>query len=166
MAHYNWLQFTKRITVKADKQKIYKAWSTQNGLESFFLREALFRSPEKKYRAKNEIVEPGDSYEWRWHGYPDSMTEYGKVFETNGNGYLEFSFTNGCIVAITIKEEKGETICELVQNMMPADEGSRQMLYIECSTGWTFYLANLKSILEGGIDLRNKNEAIQHVINS
>jgi len=27
-------------------------------------------------------------------------------------------------------------------------------------------MSNLKSILEGGIDLRNKNEAIQHVINA
>ena len=39
-------------------------------------------------------------------------------------------------------------------------------LYIGCGEGWTFYLANLKSMLEGGIDLRNKNDKIKGVINS
>jgi hypothetical protein len=32
--------------------------------------------------------------------------------------------------------------------------------------GWVFYLANLKSFPEGGIDLRNKNEKLKSVINS
>jgi len=166
MTQYNWLQFTKRITVKAGAQEIYKAWATQKGLESFFLRQALFTSTEKKCRGENEMVEPGDSYEWRWHGYPDSMVERGKIIGTNSNGYFEFSFTNNAIVTISIIEEQGENICELVQNMMPAEEENRQSLFIECGQGWTFYLANLKSILEGGVDLRNKNEAVQHVINS
>jgi hypothetical protein len=38
--------------------------------------------------------------------------------------------------------------------------------HLGCKTGWTFYLANLKSLMEGGIDLRNKNEKIQRVINA
>jgi hypothetical protein len=28
---------------------------------------------------------------------------------------------------------------------------------VQCQLGWTFYLANLKSVIEGGVDLRNKN---------
>ena len=166
MEQYNWLQFTKRVAVKTGLPEIYKAWATQKGLESFFLRQALFTSKEKKIRAEDEMVQPGDCYEWRWHGYPDSTVEYGEVLTANSHACLEFTFANGCIVTITIKKEQGETICELVQNMMPADESMRQTLYIECGLGWTFYLANLKSVLEGGLDLRNKNEAIKHVINA
>lgn len=37
---------------------------------------------------------------------------------------------------------------------------------LSCKTGWTSYLANLKSVLEGGIDPRNKNEQLKAVINS
>jgi len=37
---------------------------------------------------------------------------------------------------------------------------------VGCGEGWTFYLANLNSYLQGGIDLRNKNEKIQGVISS
>jgi hypothetical protein len=33
-------------------------------------------------------------------------------------------------------------------------------------TGWTFYLANLKSVLEGGLDLRNKNARLQRLVNA
>jgi hypothetical protein len=35
-----------------------------------------------------------------------------------------------------------------------------------CLGGWTFYLANLKSYLEGGVDLRNKNLALNNMVNS
>lgn len=32
--------------------------------------------------------------------------------------------------------------------------------------GWTFYLTNLKSILEGGFNLRNKNNKLGDVVNT
>jgi hypothetical protein len=50
---------------------------------------------------------------------------------------------------------------------MPMDDETVQRFYfIECGKGWTFYMTNLKSILEGGIDLSNKNMSMQNVINS
>jgi hypothetical protein len=50
---------------------------------------------------------------------------------------------------------------------MPMDnESGQRYFFIECGKGWTFYMTNLKSILEGGIDLRNKNERKQNVINA
>ena len=46
----------------------------------------------------------------------------------------------------------------------PTDDKAKENWHIGCKTGWTFYMANMKSMLEGGIDLRNKNEKIQNVI--
>jgi hypothetical protein len=46
------------------------------------------------------------------------------------------------------------------------DETEQQYFYMECDKGWTFYLTNLKSVLEGGLDMRNKNLNIQQVINA
>jgi uncharacterized protein YndB with AHSA1/START domain len=166
MSEYNWNHFTKRITINAPTEKIYDSWATQAGLESWFLRKAEFTDRNKKVRERNANVQPGDTYEWTWFGYPDTVHEHHTILETNGNDYIKFRFSGGCIVAVTIKKEDNETICELTQDMIPADETKRQMFYIECSKGWTFYMTNLKSILEGGIDLRNKNKAIQSVINA
>ena len=39
-------------------------------------------------------------------------------------------------------------------------------IFLECGEGWAFYLTNLKSHLEGGIDLRNRNERITGVVNA
>ncbi len=45
-------------------------------------------------------------------------------------------------------------------------EAEQRYFFIECGKGWTFYMTNLKSILEGGIDLRNKIESVKNVINA
>jgi hypothetical protein len=166
MKQYNWNEFVKRIPIYADAQHIYDAWATQNGLEKWFLRKAQFTTADNKVRERNEHVEAGDNYEWLWFGYPDSTVEKNKIIETNGPWYLKFYFSGNCIVSVHIKKENGETICELIQVMTTANEDERLFFYIECGKGWTFYLANLKSVLEGGIDLRNKNENIRSVINS
>jgi hypothetical protein len=55
---------------------------------------------------------------------------------------------------------------ELVQENIPDDESGKLTWHVGCKTGWTFYLANMKSLYEGGIDLRNKNENLQQVLNS
>lgn len=163
---YNWKQFTKRITVNAPAKSIYTAWTTQQGLESWFLRLAQFTKPDGTLRPRNNHFEKGDKYKWLWFGYEDSFAEYGEIFLVNGWDQLQFSFSGGCIVTVSVKQEQGETICELVQQMPMDDENQQQYFFIECGKGWTFYMTNLKSILEGGTDLRNKNLAIREVINA
>jgi hypothetical protein len=94
------------------------------------------------------------------------VVEPGKILEANGTDYLKFSFAGNCEVSVFIREEEGEAVVELWQENIPTDEPGRVNIQIGCGEGWTFYLANLKSILEGGIDLRNRNERIKRVISS
>ena len=61
---------------------------------------------------------------------------------------------------------RNETICELEQTTPMEDETEQRHFFIECGKGWTFYMTNLKSILQGGIDLRNKIERVGNVINA
>lgn len=166
MPGYNWKQFTKRITIKAPPKAIYDAWTTQQGLESWFLRLAEFKTAEGKPRGRSQHIEKGDHYRWLWFGYDDSVAETSEVNATNGWNELLFGFTGGCMVKVSVKQENGENICELVQDMPMEDVDQQQAFYIECGKGWTFYMTNLKSILEGGPDLRNKNADIRAVINS
>ena len=94
------------------------------------------------------------------------MIEEGTILDCNGKDFLKFSFGKAGNCSITIKEEMGVNIVELMQDNIPTDEHGMQYWHLGCKTGWTFYLANLKSILEGDIDIRNKNEKIRQVINS
>ncbi len=166
MENYNWDQFTKRITIQATPQAIYDAWTTQEGIERWFLRLAEFKTKDGVVRKRNESIAGGDKYKWLWFGYDDSAMEANEILLANGKDELRFGFSGGCIVDVRVKSEDNETICELTQAMPMENEKDQRHFFIECGKGWTFYLANLKSILEGGIDLRNKNVNIQNVVNA
>jgi len=162
----DWTKFVKRIPVKADAKAIYLAICTPAGFEKWFLRNAIFFDHNEVRRHPNEIIQTGDTYIWNWHGHPDTTKEENKVLEINGKDMIRFGFADNTIVTIQIKNEAEETIVELTQENIKPDEDPKTNLYIGCGEGWTFYLANLKSIMEGGLDLRNKNENVKRVINS
>lgn len=166
MSGYDWSRFSQRITINADKASIYKLWATQQGLEKWFLRSAVFHNTNDVKRKRPEFVHQGDQYIWMWHGYSDDVKESGSILLANGTDTLKFLFSGNSQVTIKIYLERDEMICELTQQNIPIDEKSKQNLHIGCMMGWNFYLTNLKSILEGGIDLRNKNERIVQVINA
>ncbi|HMG66291.1 MAG TPA: SRPBCC domain-containing protein [Chitinophagaceae bacterium] len=166
MTSHNWKQFIKRIPVRSSTQAIFKAWSTQEGLESWFLKLAEFKTPNGILRNRNEPIQKGDRYKWLWFGYDDSVAEENEIVFSNETDELQFIFSGECIVKVRVKEEAGEIICELEQTMPMEDETEQRYFFIECGKGWTFYLTNLKSILEGGPDLRNKNNEIHNVINA
>lgn len=164
MPTFNWKQFTKRVPIRAPAKAIYDAWTTQQGLESWFLRLAQFTKPDGTIRSRQSVIEKGDQYKWLWHGFDDQEGEQREVLEVNGWDRLQFRFSGDCIVTVTIRQEQGETICELTQDMTMEDPAEQQYFYIECGSGWAFYLVNLKSILEGGPDLRNKNVLLKQVV--
>jgi uncharacterized protein YndB with AHSA1/START domain len=165
MENYNWKEFVRRITIHVPARSIYKAWTTQEGLESWFLRLAEFTSSDGRLKKRDEAVGKGDNYKWLWFGYDDLIVEQKEILRANGYDELQFSFSGGCIVTVSVGEEAGETICELKQFMPMDDEMEQRYFFIECGKGWTFYMTNLKSVLEGGPDLRNKNINIRNVVN-
>lgn len=166
MANFDWSRFVVRITVNASPKDLYKAWATKKGMEQWFLRLSEYKKPGGSLRGANENVEKGDSYRWLWHGWSDDMVETGSILECNGKDQIKFKFGDAGDCIVNIKNEQGENVVELIQENIPADEAGMKNYHLGCKTGWTFYLANLKSILEGGIDLRNKNENIKKVVNS
>ena len=166
MADFDWSRFSVRVNIKASAEKIYWCWATKAGIESWFLRLSEYRKPTGELRESNEFVEKNDTYKWLWYGYSDEVGERGEILGCNGKDFFKFRFGAYGICSVTIKEEQGERIAELIQDNIPTDEKGKQNCHIGCKTGWTFYMANLKSMLEGGIDLRNRNEKILDVINS
>lgn len=164
MGNFDWSRFAVRVNIKVPAEKLYWCWATRAGIEYWFLRRSDYKTPAGTSRANEEPVEKGDSYQWFWHGYSDDVSEKGEILDCNGKDYFQFRFGNAGVCTVKIYEEEGEIIVELVQDNIPTDEKGKQNWHIGCKTGWTFYLANMKSLLEGGIDLRNRNEKIQNVL--
>lgn len=157
-------QFKLRVNIKTSIENAYRAWATPAGLESWFLRQVVFSADNGVVRAGDELIKEKDQYKMYFNCYPDSVTEDGKVLKANDKNLFSFTFSKGCPVTISIYPEHEETIVELVESNLPTDETTIKRYYIGDSKGWIFYLTNLKSVLEGGLDLRNKNEAISDVI--
>ena len=54
----------------------------------------------------------------------------------------------------------------LSQSNIPLDNKSKQNIRLGCESGWSFFMLNLKSVYEGGLDLRNKNDKLPGMLNN
>ncbi len=146
-----WSLFKLRVNIRQPLDKVYAAWATPGGLESWFLRRAeIALGPPGIHRLPAESMEAGDHYAWYWHGYPDTAVEKGRIIAANGVDHFAFTFSLGCPVSVSLYGELDETIVELVESELPTDEDTMLRHYVGDSKGWIFYLTNLKSVLEGG----------------
>jgi uncharacterized protein YndB with AHSA1/START domain len=166
MFQYDWSKFSRKIYIKANMQQVYDAWTTRTNLESWFLKKAEFTKTDGTVRDNNDHIKKGDIYTWVWHGHPDTSAERGIITEANGTDKLRFVFGEAGIVTVHLKQLKQDTEVLLTQEQIPTDEKGRARYHVDCSSGWTFYLANIKSVLEGGLDLRNKEMEYKGVVNS
>lgn len=162
---YDWSRFSMRIPVRASVPELYKAWTTRAGIEHWFLRTAAFTRNGRELDA-HESIQAGDTYTWMWHGYTDDVFEKGEILEANGKDLMRFRFGNAGDVTVRLYPEKEWSIVELTQENIALDDKSRASYHVGCMQGWTFHLADLKCIFEGGPDLRNKDIGIRNVISS
>ncbi|HRD57380.1 MAG TPA: SRPBCC domain-containing protein [Ferruginibacter sp.] len=166
---YDWTQFTKSITVKTTKEKLYHAFASRQGMEQWFLRQCEYKTGQGNFLEANECASSGIQYRWLWWGWSDDTVESGQVLQANGIDVFEFTFNangkNNMNIKISLHAEGNEWRVSLHQYNIPIDEESKTMYHVGCGEGWTFYLTNLKSVMEGGIDLRNKDEKVKKVIN-
>ena len=161
MDQLDWTTFTRKINIAASKDAILKAWLSQEELEKWFLSSAEFFEGNILID-RTKIIQPGQNYKWMWYT-SDNVAE-GEVLEVDSDS-LSFTFL-GCHVLVTIMKEADEQILTITQSKIPTDDATKMGTYLECTRGWTFYMTNLKSVLEGGLDLRNKNDAIKNMIST
>ncbi|NHA03904.1 SRPBCC domain-containing protein [Mucilaginibacter sp. HC2] len=164
MKDFDWTSFTKRIAVKASLADIYNAWTRSAEIEKWFLEKAEFYNTTGELLAPDQAVSKDCSYKWFWFLYPDPMP--GFIREANGKDWIQFTFEGECVVDVRLSEKNGYTVIELTHRNIPTDDNSKQYIRLGCSNGWAFYLTNLKSVYEGGIDLRNKDENLTVMINN
>jgi uncharacterized protein YndB with AHSA1/START domain len=158
-------KFVKRMTVRVDLPHLYQAWATQAGLETWFLRKAEFSTPSGIVKPREATAQAGDHYWWLWHGWDDDTFERKKVIQANGKDFFQFTFSGESVVSVQLIKEKNVNLVELTQ-VIPDSIDADLALRINCDAGWTFYLTNLKSVLEGGLDLRHKDTRLKSIINA
>ncbi len=166
---YDWTKFTKRILIDTTLEQAYFSFASRKGMESWFLRLCEYKRNDINLNPE-ELAIAGDIYKFLWHGWPDSTVENGSIILADGCKNFGFTFNgngaNSMEVFIELSEMNTGCMVALTQINIPNDIDSMAHWHLGCLEGWTFYLTNLKSILEGGIDLRNKNSAINGVINA
>jgi len=163
MKNFDWTSFTKRIAVKSTLPEIYDAWTKAAAIESWFLEKVVFQRNSEPI-GPDASVENNDEYEWLWYLYDDAMR--GEIKQANGKDFIQFTFEGSCLVDVALEQKNEYVIVTLKQHNIPTDDQSMQFVRLGCTNGWTFYLANLKSVYEGGIDLRNKDGELGPMINN
>ena len=161
MVNDEWTSFTVTGDYNTDIRSLYEAWATTRGIEKWFLRKANFFTVPRRTRDAEEFIMKEDTYDWYWYGYGDQNVEKGSILEANGTDCIKFTFSGGSTVSVNIVSKNGVSLVELKQQNIPVEDDPKKSLLVQCQVGWTFYLANLKSVIEGGIDLRNKKLEVQ-----
>lgn len=164
MENFDWTSFTITIAVKAKIEDLYRAWASTSEIEKWFLKEAEYHGPAGNKIDKNELGEMGNTYFWRWFLYEE--TEAGEITEANGKDTFAFTFAGNCVVTIKLTESHDHTVVSLNQSNIPTDDQSKRNIRLGCHNGWSFYLLNLKSVYEGGLDLRNKDNRFKPMLNN
>lgn len=157
----DWSNFAVNLPINEPKEKIIEFWMNQDNLEKWFLKLAEFITPNGHKREKTENIRVGDTYRWQWFGWPESIEEHGKIIDPKEGEFLRFVFGKAGTVGVSVVTKNNQTILRLIQENIPVDEESRMNFHVGCKTGWTFYMLNLKSVLQGGPDLRNKHSELQ-----
>jgi uncharacterized protein YndB with AHSA1/START domain len=164
MKDFDWTQFTKRIAINAPMDVLYKAWTTAEELEKWFLKKARFYDSGREEIPLTQTISAKMNYLWNWFLYDE--TEKGEITIAIGKDHLQFTFAGSCLVDVTFRREHEHTIVELKQSGIPLDDKSKIDIRLGCSSGWSFYMVNLKSVYEGGLDLRSKDERLKPMINN
>ncbi len=164
MENFDWTQFTRKIPVSATVATLYKAWTVPSEIERWFLKDANFNTKDGIKRAKSYGIQKDDTYQWKWFQWDGIET--GTIVSVNGIDKLQFTFAGDCLVEISLKPFEKETIVILTQKNIPTTDKAKENIRLGCDRGWSFYLVNLKSVYEGGLDLRNKNTNIPAMVNS
>ncbi len=138
---FDWSQFTLKVPIAAPVEKVFQMWTDPELVKKWFL-----------FDAKMDVKKNGE-YEWTWIL---GSKENGKILNVKKPAKLSFTFA-GSKCDLMVKKDKRGSMVVLHQYNIPKTERGKANVHLSCSCGWTFYLTNLKTYLEYGIDLREKD---------
>jgi uncharacterized protein YndB with AHSA1/START domain len=157
--NYDWTRFERQIFIKADPAAVFRAWAVPQEIVKWFIARADYVSADDAPRRATDVVAAGDTYYWEWH---QDLNTQGTILEVVENERLVFTFGNKepdsdekIIVTVEVlPQQDGVTLLRLVQENMADTPQAHVFWHMQCNLGWSFFMTNLKGLLEYGVDLR------------
>lgn len=148
---HNWTKFNVYLHIDADPDRVLEGWKCAKGLKNFFIADMQVTDENHIPREDHELLRSGDLYAWQGvHNYSGE----GKILKSDTT---EFSFTFGTsyIVNVTVEPQSKGTLLNLEQSDMTDTPEERVNGTLNCRSCWIYFMINLKSYLEHGVDLRD-----------
>ncbi len=82
----------------------------------------------------------------------------GKYQKPEADNEVRFTFGESKI-CISVKPYRGGSLLRLKQYDIPETEEARMHIHANCRGGWVYFLTVLKTLLEKGVDGRDKTRA-------
>ncbi len=160
--NFNLQNFTHSIYLVKPVGEVFELLAKSEGIVKWFMGEAKYVSAEGVERKPDEFAEREDNYYWKWLNKDFSVK--GKILDVQQNELLSFTFGSLFNVTITLKNKNGRTLFTLSQKY---NEGAlhNDFEHINCCVCWVFFMTNLKSVIENGIDLRETQANDEELVN-
>jgi uncharacterized protein YndB with AHSA1/START domain len=136
------------VTIKSSPEVVFKALTQADELMRWF-----------PTRAESD-PRPGGKFKltWEFANANENGAQQGEYVEVVPNRKLSYTWTAESIptlVTFNLNEADGETIVELDHSSM-RDGADHEKLHDMHANQWGFFMMNLKSYLEAGMDLRKE----------
>jgi uncharacterized protein YndB with AHSA1/START domain len=151
---HDWTAFDVYLFIAANPADVLGYWQTTEGLRQFFIAE-MTALDDQGGAIHDTNLSAGNYYRWRWiHDYEGE----GQILESNAQS-VEFTFGKSYRVRVSVAKAGSGTLLHLQQTGMSDDASEQVQGSLNCRSCWIYFLVNLKSILENGMDLRDHNPA-------
>lgn len=151
--------FTLKIWVRADAETLRRAWTRPDEVVRWFVAKCAYFAPDG---SEVEEAVAGGTYRWEWI---ESTKEESKVIAVDATTLRFGWYKDKGELEVRFKQAGDETLMELTQTMNGGTDAERLDAQVDCKLGWTFFLSNLKSVYEGGLDLRETDPERVPVLN-
>lgn len=149
--NFNLSEFHHSIYLHSHLSEVYYYISSADGICKWFMGKAEYTDTDGNTLNAADTARKSDAFIWHW--LEKDLSIKGRVLEARNDELFSFTFGPAFEVTITVKEHEGRTLLTLHQKY--ADGAAKNdFAHINCCTCWVFFLTNLKSVLEHGIDLR------------
>ncbi|MDQ3194408.1 MAG: hypothetical protein M3P82_05345 [Bacteroidota bacterium] len=159
---FNMEHFVHGIYLNARAGNVFKYIATPSGIIKWFIGKAKYYYKDLNIRLGDEVIQKGDSYLWTWLN--KDLELKGIVTETADNKLFQFTFSPLYIVTINLISEGSKT--KVILNHEYQESAVKDEFdFINCCACWVFFLTNLKSVIEHGIDLRETESVDDTLVN-
>lgn len=153
----DWTRFEKKVFIDAGRERVFDAWALPNEITRWFIAQADYFTSDGRPRGGQQPIEAGDRYHWRWH---QDLETQGAICQVIPGSRLVFTFgrvegaSEDVLVTVDVAPAAdGRTVLTLIQENMPLTPAGQQF-HLSCNLGWSFFMTNLKAVLEHDVDLR------------